>query len=565
MRNKFKTELITGMLSSPVIYIHTSDYRYVDAVMRQALIPDDPAERLFDIKAENIFEFDPVRGMVNFDDKAENPYLSSLDNLLEALKSHWDAGTEVPQITLVKNCGSMLCETGAAADPMAAGLPSILSYISAKYEDGGLHRLSTVILVSPEPIERLQRTVIDLVKVIELPVPAFEEIEDIVRDIPVSRQAEFAAEQTRLDFARNLQGLRRSDIRQILRSTLVRTGGRLSRQTIALALEEKKQIVRKTGIIEVVDTDERLANVGGLENLIEEIRRKKVVFDNLSLAQSKSAMVPLPKGILIIGMPGCGKSMIAKSIAAEFGVTLLRLDVNRLMGKYVGESETNLRMALATAEAAHPCVLWIDEIEKAFAGTDSGNNDIIVRLIGHFLTWMQERRTAVYVVATANDTLKPELMRKGRFDDVFFVDFPNARETASILRKTISRYARADFYDFSDLSRGDTLETVVIPSMFDKETGRGFSGAEINALVGMAVEEAFREHCALRAADPQAKPGPIKISVNKLTELVSLMRPYIMSNQLRPAAKGQEAPDSAISRISRLRTIFSLKPASKDV
>lgn len=120
----------------------------------------------------------------------------------------------------------------------------------------------------------------------------------------------------------------------------------------------------------------------------------------------------MPKGILILGMPGCGKSMIAKSIANAFNVSLLRLDVNRLMGQYVGQSESNLRRALQTAEAAHPCVLWIDEIEKAFAGNEGGHNDIVIRLMGHFLTWMQERKTAVYIVATANDVMRPELMRK---------------------------------------------------------------------------------------------------------------------------------------------------------
>lgn len=166
-------------------------------------------------------------------------------------------------------------------------------------------------------------------------------------------------------------------------TTLVGLGGFLSQTTIKLALEEKKQIVKKSGIVEVVDANVEFSEVGGLDVIKEQLEEKKEIFHNLNLATECN--LPLPKGILIIGMPGCGKSMIAKSVVNLFDMSLLRLDINRLMGQYVGQSEANLRKALETAEAAHPCVLWIDEIEKAFAGSNNGgnNNDMLVmRLMG---------------------------------------------------------------------------------------------------------------------------------------------------------------------------------------
>ena len=166
------------------------------------------------------------------------------------------------------------------------------------------------------------------------------------------------------------------EIKQILYSALRLTNFIISKKTIDLSLEQKKNIVKKSGIIEVVDSDVSFEQIGGLEVLKDDLGRKAKIFTHLSEAQANK--VNLPKGILIIVMPGCGKTMIAKSIAKAFGVSLLRLDVNRLMGKYVGESETNLRNALATAEAAHPCVLWIDEIEKAFAGSNGQNVDMLV-------------------------------------------------------------------------------------------------------------------------------------------------------------------------------------------
>lgn len=549
MNQEFKNHLITGILSSPIIYIHTSHYKYVDEILMDIVAPADDAHKILNLNLDQIAEFDPARGCIYFDSKAEDPDGQSIGTLQDFIKVQINLDNNTAQLSIIKNCEDSFYRDNSVV--------TLLSTFASKYEGGDYNQLSTVILVSSEQIEKLPRTLLDIVKVIEIKAPSFNEIEKIVARIPISRQFEYIEDTIRVELSRNLQGLSLADIRHILRSCLVRTGGKLSRQTITLALEEKKQIVRKSGIIEVIDTDERLENIGGLDNLIEEIKNKKIIFEHLSLAQSKKASIPLPKGVLIIGMPGCGKSMIAKAIASEFNVALLRLDVNRLMGKFVGESESNLRRALETAEAAHPCVLWIDEIEKAFAGTDSGNNDIILRLMGHFLTWMQERKSAVYVVATANDTLKPELMRKGRFDDVYFVDFPNKSEAEAILRKSIGRYSDANLYDWSEIN-DKTIKEIV--ELFYVENCRGFSGAEISSLVGSVIEAAFRDFIVSENNQKKFAMDEAKIKIKKKAFIVAAkeIRPYVMSNQLDDDKK-----DSAIVRISKLKKDFNLKSASK--
>ncbi len=549
MNQEFKNELITGLLSSPIIYIKTSHYKYVDEMLMEIVNPKDGTTKILNLNTQQIAEFDPARGCIYFDSKAEDPEGQSIGTIQDFIKVQINLDKVTAQISIIKSCEESLSRDNSVV--------TLLATYASKYEGGDYNHLSTIILVSSDPIEKLPRTLLDVVKVIEIKAPSFKEIANIVAGIPISRQFEYVEESIRVELSRNLQGLCLADIRQILRSCLIRTGGRLSRQTIALALEEKKQIVRKSGIIEVIDTDEKLDNIGGLENLIEEIQHKKVIFEHLSLAQSKKASVPLPKGVLIIGMPGCGKSMIAKAIASEFNVALLRLDVNRLMGKYVGESESNLRRALDTAEAAHPCVLWIDEIEKAFAGTEGGNNDIILRLMGHFLTWMQERKSTVYVVATANDTLKPELMRKGRFDDVYFVDFPDQKEAESILRKSINRYSSANLYDWSEIDNKAIKEIV---ESFYVENCRGFSGAEISALVGSVVEANFRDFIISEENQKIFTTDKAKIKIRKdsILMMAKELRPYVMSNQLN-----DERKDSAIIRISKLKKDFNLKSASK--
>ena len=204
--------------------------------------------------------------------------------------------------------------------------------------------------------------------------------------------------------------------------------------------------------------------------------------------------VEIPKGMLIVGMPGCGKSMTAKVTSTIFNLPLLRMDMGRIMGKYVGESEENMRRALALAEASSPCILWIDEIEKAFAGisSDGGGGEVATRLFGTFLTWMQEKKNSAFVVATANNVsgLPPELLRKGRFDEIFYVGLPNSSERRDILKIHINKIKAVgkEFWDTikkqSATNKEESIDKLV-------ELTRGYSGAEIAGIVKEVAERAF--------------------------------------------------------------------------
>lgn len=191
--------------------------------------------------------------------------------------------------------------------------------------------------------------------------------------------------------------------------------------------------------------------------------------------------VTMPKGVLIAGVPGCGKSLSAKAAGSLFEVPLLRLDMGRLMGKYLGESEKNMREAIQLAEAISPCVLWVDELEKAFAGISSrgGGAEVATRLFGTFLTWMQEKTSAAFVVATANDIMKlpPELLRKGRFDEIFYVSLPNKEERRKIFEIHLNKRRKQDI---------DKIDMDVLVSQTE-----GYSGADIEGIVSESIENVF--------------------------------------------------------------------------
>lgn len=242
---------------------------------------------------------------------------------------------------------------------------------------------------------------------------------------------------------------------------------------------EKARTLKKNGLVEIVETETSLNDIGGLENLKAWLTRRAGAFSE----SAKSYGLPAPKGLLIVGIPGTGKSLTAKATASAFGLPLLRLDMGRVFGGIVGQSEANLRSVIQTAEAIAPCVLWIDEIEKGFSGSSSsGSTDggTSARVFGSFLSWMQEKEKPVFVVATANDVSKlpPEFLRKGRFDELFFVDLPDAHERAQIWDIVIVRHGRkTDDYDAVALST----------------TCEQYTGAEIEAVFIDALHEAFAE------------------------------------------------------------------------
>lgn len=275
-----------------------------------------------------------------------------------------------------------------------------------------------------------------------------------------------------------LKGLSLLEINTILALAYSRDG-ELSEEALELVMEQKKQTIQKAGILEMVSVKEGMEDIGGLDNLKRWMTNKAKVLKDIKRAEAFG--VELPKGVLVAGVPGCGKSLNAKASAKLLGIPLLKLDMGRIMGKYVGESENNMRHAISLAEAISPCVLWIDELEKAFAGIsgNGGGAEVTTRLFGQFLTWMQEKKSAVFVVATANDITKlpPELMRKGRFDEIFYVQLPNKEERQKIFEIHIRKRRPMD------------VGKIQISRLVDMTDG--YSGADIEGVVKEGIENAF--------------------------------------------------------------------------
>lgn len=338
--------------------------------------------------------------------------------------------------------------------------------------------------VFPEGMEKLFHRIV-------FPYPDKEDIkahikEGVATGVYKVRSRTFGQSEPFERLVNSLVGMQLFEIKNVIKFQMYKMErkngvGEIDSETYKIFAEQKKQIVKNTGVLEVIDTNINLNQVCGLEFLKQYLCRKRAILRED--VKREKYHIPAPKGILLVGSPGCGKTMAAKAIAADFDIPLLRLDVGRLMGMYVGQSEHNLAQAIAIAEAAQPCVLWIDEIEKAFAGAggrDGSNSDITVRrMIGSFLTWLQERKSEVFVAATANstDALPPELMRKGRLDETFYVTYPSVEERKQMFTYNLRNHQMGSQDD-------KTLAKLA-------ERTEYFSGAEIEAVVLMAVEEYF--------------------------------------------------------------------------
>ncbi len=563
INKKFKTQLTTAILSSPIVYIRHFNYAYIDKAISEIC-----QSGVLEIKKDNITEITEHNIVLKFETKEidsdyqefeEDNFSNFLNVLIKNDKKYMNSFLDKKRIFLCKNFFANFKN-----NKIIQGL----QYFAAKYEQGEYDERTTIILVSPHAIEELPPEIEKLITVVELPRPTEEEIKDFLskENLPISKQFESQENELRIALTRTLQGLQQYEVEQIIRATKVRTGGRLTEKTIKYALDEKKSIVKKSGIIEVVDTDIDFENVGGLEILRDDLKRKSKIFKHLD--ELGKVKLPLPKGILVMGMPGCGKSLIAKAIANEFGMSLLRLDVNRLMGQYVGQSEGNLRKALSTAEAAHPCVLWIDEIEKAFTGANSsGSNDIVMRLMGHFLTWMQERKTAVYIVATANDVMRPEFMRKGRFDEVYFVDFPTAKERKDILTKKIDHYRNDEeqrkIFDLNGITDKE-IQSIAEKMRGGNGQNDGFAGAEIQAVVESVMEKKYIEYIESKDKDSNTYTAqPVKVGVGDFEKEIELIKPSVMANQKGIKDANGHTEKTSVERIRDLQKVYQFRKASK--
>lgn len=305
-----------------------------------------------------------------------------------------------------------------------------------------------------------------------------DEIESIITEFCQEQEVPSPLPKVLRTLAEAFRGLPEYEIQSILALALSNDGD-IDLSDLHLIAEQKAQMIQKSGILEMVSVKESIDDIGGLENLKGWLKQKAKIVKNFD--EAKQYGVDLPKGVLIAGLPGCGKSLNAKVAATLFGVPLIRMDMGRLMGKYVGESEQNMRRAIALAEAISPCILWIDEIEKAFAGIGNGggSGEVTTRLFGYFLTWLQEKQNLTFVVATANqiNRMPAELLRKGRFDEIFYVDLPNEEERRKIFEIHVKKRRPQDLnnIDFSQLAR----------------RSNGYSGADIEGVVKMAIEEGF--------------------------------------------------------------------------
>lgn len=313
------------------------------------------------------------------------------------------------------------------------------------------------------------------ITILEMDYPDQNEIRKQIIDF-ANEQEVSIADPLLEEMSMAFKGLTEFEIDNLLAAALA-DDGVFTRSDLKLIFDQKQQMIMKSGILEMIPLKERPEDIGGLENLKSWLDKKSKVFKSINKAVEFG--VNMPKGVLIAGVPGCGKSLCAKVTAQMFEVPLLRLDMGKIMGKYVGESEENMRKAIALAEAISPCILWIDELEKAFAGVNGSGNEVTVRLFGTFLTWMQEKTSATFVVATANDITKlpPELMRKGRFDEIFYVGLPKAEERKKIFEIHIKKRRKQD------------LASIDISSLVSKT--EGYSGADVEGVVIDAVENAF--------------------------------------------------------------------------
>ncbi len=364
------------------------------------------------------------------------------------------------------------------------------------------------------------------ISVLDVPLPTARELLDLLREIvTVVRKGNRAQVHLTREEAEQIvkaaQGLTLSEAENAFAKAIA-ADGKLDKDDIALVLDEKRQVIRKSGLLEYHPTDEKLGNVGGLESLKGWLLRRTSAFGEAA----RRFGLPEPKGLLLLGVQGCGKSLTAKAIASTWKLPLLRLDMGRIFSGLVGSSEENLRRAIRVAESVAPAVLWVDEIEKGLSGVaSSGQSDggTTARVFGALLTWLQEKTAPVFVVATANriELLPPELLRKGRFDEIFFIDLPAAPERHEILRIHVARRGRkAEAFDLARLA----------------QLAEGFSGAELEQAVISALYDAFAEQVDLGQ-------GHLERAVKESVPLAATMREEI--GRLREWAHTRTRPASS--------------------
>ena len=377
------------------------------------------------------------------------------------------------------------------------------------------------IIIVMSPVQQVPVELEKEVVVLDYPLPTLAELDQVLtKQLEQSKQRDIDPN-VREKLLRATLGLTRDEAEKVFRKVNV-TSERFTEAEVDVVLSEKKQLIRRNGILEFLEEGTSIDNIGGLGELKKWLRLRSEAFTE----KAREYGLPQPKGMLILGVPGCGKSLTAKTTSRLWGLPLLRLDMGRIYdGSTVGRSEANLRNALKTAESISPAILFIDELDKAFsgsAGSSDSDGGTSSRIFGSFLTWMQEKDSPVFVMATANrvERLPGEFLRKGRFDEIFFVDLPNTQERGDIFRIHLQRRR-------SDISRFD-LEQLA-------KLSEGFSGAEIEQALIAAMYDAFAQDREFTQLDIIAALKSTLPLSQTMTEQVNALREWA-HQRARPAS-----------------------------
>jgi ATP-dependent 26S proteasome regulatory subunit len=505
--DKFRTVLAELLKARhPLLLVEThEDDRAVDEI---AAVASDPELRT----PRTVYDWSATHGLTKRGtegNQATRAPAAALQKVLEF---------EEPAVAVFRDLHHSLGGGGRPADPNVVRL---LRDIASKFRTNP--HPGCLVMVSP--LSALPPDLEKVVTIVDFALPDEDEIRTLLDGMAEmnkqSGRIKVVASDDDLErLTKAAVGLTLAEAENAFARAMV-NDGELSGDDVEVILEEKRQTIRKSGVLEFVRAEGSLDGVGGLENLKRWLKKR----DDAWLGAAKAWGLPEPKGVLITGVPGCGKSLTAKCVAGAWGLPLLRLDVGRVFAGLVGSSEQNMRSAIRTAEAIAPCVLWIDEIEKGFAGAaggTSGDSGTGQRVFGTFLTWLQDKTRPVFVIATANniDHLPPEFLRKGRFDEIFFVDLPTNIERQQIWSLHLSKHYVGTLAAKNGIAVDDRLVAALA------NASEGYSGAEIEQAVIAALFDAYADRRPLEEDDLQrATANMVPLAVTQ-AEAISRIREW---------------------------------------
>nr|YP_010537112.1 hypothetical protein ON770_pgp082 [Lithodesmioides polymorpha]UYC30899.1 hypothetical protein [Lithodesmioides polymorpha] len=468
---KFNDEL-TLLLKAryPIIYINTLEEDRVEYVIRKHIKTN---------LNRSVYSWDFVDGYTN------NPNNEGFAkrNPLQALELVERLTSETPALFLLKDFNRFLTDIS-----ISRKLKNVSRILKLQPK--------TIIIIASEL--EIPKELQDLITVLQFQLPIeseiTQELERLINSLNIKIDPNLFESLTRA-----CQGLSLERIRRVL-SKIIVTHKTINENSIAILLNEKKQIISQTEILEYWSVNEKITNIGGVNNLKEWLKKRKTSFG----VQASNYGLPTPRGLLLVGIQGTGKSLTAKAIATEWQLPLLKLDVGKLFGGIVGESESRLRQMINVAETLSPCILWIDEIDKAFSNNDNkGDSGTSNRVLATFISWLSEKTKPVFVVATANnvDVLPLEIIRKGRFDEIFFLDLPKKEEREQIFKIHLQEFRPNTWQSFEYSKLAQLSES--------------FSGAEIRQSIIEGMYHAFYEKREFTTDD-------ICLALNELIPLAQL-------------------------------------------